>query len=83
MIQSERGKDDGRRKNSNKSERERRRHRRQNALTRFFFAYRYDRVDRFLRRDRLGDDSDASKLGGGERKHFLYSTCDDDDNEGC
>ena len=37
----------------------------------FFFAYRYDRVDRFLRRRRLGDDSDASKLGGGERKHFL------------
>ena len=36
-----------------------------------FFAYRYDRVDRFLRRRRLGDDSDASKLGGGERKHFL------------
>ena len=60
--------------------RERRRHRRQNALTRFFFAYRYDRVDRFLRRGRLGDDSDASKLGGGERKHFLYSTCDDDDD---
>ena len=83
MIQSERGKDDGRRKNSTTNQRERRRHRRQNALTRFFFAYRYDRVDRFLRRGRLGDDSDASKLGGGERKHFLYSTCDDDDNEGC
>ena len=65
------------------NQRERRRHRRQNALTRFFFAYRYDRVDRFLRRGRLGDDSDASKLGGGKRKHFfLYSTCDDD-NEGC
>ena len=63
------------RKNSitnNKRERERER-RRQNALEALslFFAYRYDRVDRFLRRRRLGDDSDASKLGGGERKHFL------------
>ena len=27
-----------------------------------FFAYRYDRVDRFLRRRRLGDDSDALSL---------------------
>ena len=59
------------RKNSINNKRERRR-RRQNALEAlFFFAYRYDRVDRFLRRRRLGDDSDASKLGGGERKHFL------------
>ena len=54
--------------NNNKRERERRR---QIEALSFFFAYRYDRVDRFLRRRRLGDDSDASKLGGGERKHFL------------
>lgn len=58
--------------NNNKRERER-----ETSSKRFrealslFFAYRYDRVDRFLRRRRLGDDSDASKLGGGERKHFL------------
>ena len=65
------------RKNSitnNKREREREREtsskRFREALS-LFFAYRYDRVDRFLRRRRLGDDSDASKLGGGERKHFL------------
>lgn len=56
--------------NNNKRERERERRRQIEALS-FFFAYRYDRVDRFLRRRRLGDDSDASKLGGGERKHFL------------
>ena len=58
------------RKNSiNNTTRERERETSSNSL--FFFAYRYDRVDRFLRRRRLGDDSDASKLGGGERKHFL------------
>ena len=60
--------------NNNKREREREREtsskRFREALS-LFFAYRYDRVDRFLRRRRLGDDSDASKLGGGERKHFL------------
>ena len=59
---------------TNKREREREREtsskRFREALS-LFFAYRYDRVDRFLRRRRLGDDSDASKLGGGERKHFL------------
>lgn len=59
------------RKNSTSTTtRERERERRRQTLS-FFFAYRYDRVDRFLRRRRLGDDSDASKLGGGERKHFL------------
>ena len=57
--------------NNNKRERERETSSKRFRGSLFFFAYRYDRVDRFLRRRRLGDDSDASKLGGGERKHFL------------